>query len=136
LLQGSRCPHTQSALWSVAVMLSVPQQSVQASHSQQQEHLIPRSRRFQAQISLSKRQRSPPSVKTTVGWQHLQGTQQSRWISKWLFDKRVWPIGNQSTSLSIADTSVKRHRCQTSTGGCRCTAHIPTWHTSSQISTP
>jgi hypothetical protein len=117
-------------------MLGVPQRSVQASHGQQQEHLIPRSHRFQAQISLSKRQRSPPSVKTTMGRQHLQGTQQSRRISKWLFDERVWHVGNQSTSLSIADTSVKRHRCQTSTGGCRHTAPhthlahlIPNQHT-------
>jgi hypothetical protein len=53
------------------------------------EHLIPRSHRFQAQISLSERQGSPPSVKTTIDRQHLQGTQQSRWISKWLFDEQA-----------------------------------------------
>ena len=55
----------------------------------QREHLIPWSHRFQAQISLSERQGSLPSVKTTIDRQHLQGTQQSRWISEWLFDKRV-----------------------------------------------
>jgi len=55
----------------------------------QQEHLIPRSHRFQVQISLSERQGSLPSVKTTIDRQHLQGTQQSGWISEWLFDERV-----------------------------------------------
>jgi len=70
-LQGSRCPHTWSALYSVAVALCIPQWSVQASYNRQQEHLIPRSHRFQAQISLSKRQGSPPSVRTTINRQHL-----------------------------------------------------------------
>jgi hypothetical protein len=84
-----RCPHTLSALQSVAVMFGVPQKSVQAPHNQQQEHLIPRSHRFQAQISLSRGQGSRPLVRTTMDRRHLQGTQQSRWIPKWLFDKRV-----------------------------------------------
>ena len=34
LLQGPNAPHTQSALWSVAVMLGLPQQSVQAPTQQ------------------------------------------------------------------------------------------------------
>ena len=71
LLQGSRCPHTSSALWSITVTPGFPQQSVQAQCDQWQEHLIPRSHRFQAQISLSNEQESPPSVRTTIDRQHL-----------------------------------------------------------------
>ena len=108
MLRGSRCPHTQSALWSVAVMLGVPQRSVQASHGQQQEHLIPRSHRFQAQISLSKRQRSPPSVKTTVGRQHLQGTQRSRRISKWLFDEHRFGASAINPHPSASQTQASK----------------------------
>jgi hypothetical protein len=40
-------------------------------------------------ISLSfARQRSPPSVETTIGRQHLKGAQQPRRISEWLFVDR------------------------------------------------
>jgi len=82
-------PTLDSALRSVAVVLGGPQRSVQAPYNQQQEHLIPRSHRFQAQISLSFGQGSPPSVRTTTDRQHLQGTQQSGWIPEWLFDEQV-----------------------------------------------
>jgi len=70
-LQGLVCPHTVSALWSIAVILGFPRWSVQAQYNQRREHLIPRSHVFQAKISLSKRQGSPPSVRTTIDRQHL-----------------------------------------------------------------
>ena len=83
-----------------------------------------------------KGQRSPPSVRTTVDRQHLQGTQRSRWIPKWLL------TGRFSTSAinphpSTLQTQVLKTQMSDSHRWSQ--VHIscmPTWHTSFQISTP
>ena len=136
-LQGSRCPHTWSALWSVTAMLSLPRWSVQAQHDQQREHLIPRSHRFQAQISLSKGQGSPPLVRTTMDRQHLvrhagsPGGSPSGYLTSGFSTSAINP--HPSTLQTWVSESTDVRLLQVVAGKY---PHIPTWHASSQTSTP
>jgi len=137
-LRGSRCPHTSSALRSIAVALSLPHQSVQAQYNQRREHLIPRSHVFQAQISLSKRQGSPPSVRTTIDRQHLArhagslGGSPSGYSTSGFSASAINP--HPSTLQTWVSKSTDVRLPQVVAG--YTFPHIPTWHASSQISTP